>query len=146
MPRRSGPSGWERTLASKSTARGPAKMRARVGPFGLPTATPITLALSLASFGFSGFLGASAGLLSVTRVVFLGLSGMNAAAKYWSAMATQLYGPGRGWPPLIHFLLLRKPPEVGDFRSMSLSCCQSILLARKEAGACWSPRPLGHCG
>src|SRR5690242_3440861 len=135
MPRRSGPSGWDRMLSSRSTARGPAKMRWRVTPLGLPTATPITLALSLASLGLSGYLGASAALLSVTRVASLGLSGMKATAKYWSAMATQLYGPSRVWPPLIHFLLLRKPPDTADFRSMLPSCCQSILLARKDAGA-----------
>src|SRR5262249_3071898 len=107
---------------------GPANRRTRVSPWALPTATPRTATLSLASLGLLASLGTSRGLLSVTTTASLGASGMKTAAKYWSAAPAHRNGPLKVSPPEIHFLPpVRNHPDVALLCSMLPFRCQSIL-------------------
>src|SRR5215470_1875051 len=147
MPRRSGPPGCAWTVSNTSTSLGPTYIRSRVRPEAPPNATPSTGALSFGpSAGFSGFLGMSTRLWSVTRTASLGDSGMNAAAKYESAVAAQLNGPLSVWPPTTHDLPVKNQPDCGDLWAILSSCCHSISLRPYNEIDVWSPNPPGHSG
>src|SRR5215468_10914846 len=145
MPAKVGPPGWAYVLSSTSIVLGPAKSRCRVRPLTLPTATPRTETLSLASLGLLGSRGMSIGLLRVTNAVSFGDSGMNAAAKYWSLVPAQSKGPGSVSPPLIHFFPVRKNPDTAALRSTLPFREKSIFAPVYDDAVLMSPSPLGHC-